>query len=62
MLSHFNSNGTSLQIDINASIVDILIGDMFFHPDNQGGVTWKTALKLFTRKGDNYQITISNPT
>jgi len=62
MLGHFNSAGTPLQIDINASIVDILIGDMFFHPDNQGGVTHKTALKLFTQKGDTYQITISNPT
>ena len=63
MLAHFNSNGTPLQININASIVDTIIGDMFFHPDDQNGVTRRTALKLFVRKEDDsdYQVTISNP-
>ena len=60
MLAHVNSNST-LQININTSIVDILISDMFFHPDDQGGVTQKTALKLFVRKEDCYQVTVSNP-
>jgi len=61
MLAYINSNGTPLQININASIVNTLISDMFFHPDDQGGVTQKTALKLFVRKEDYYQVTISNP-
>ena len=62
MLAHVNSNGMPLQINIDASIVDILISDMFFHPDDQGGVTQKTALKLFVRKPeDYYQVSISNP-
>ena len=62
MLPHVDANGTPLEIDINASIVDILISDMFFHPDDQGGVTQKTALKVFVRKSeDYYQVSISNP-
>ena len=60
-LAHVNSNGTPLQIDINASIVDTLISDMFFHSDDQGGITQKMALKLFVRKEEYYQVTISNP-
>jgi len=35
---------------------------MFFHADDQGGITQKTALKLFVRTGDYYQVTIANPT
>jgi len=61
MLAHVDSNATPLQINIDAPIVDILISDMFFHPDDQGGVTQKTALKLFIRKSENYQVSISNP-
>jgi len=34
MLAHVNSNSMPLQININASIVDTLISDMFFHPDD----------------------------
>src|SRR5205814_7524739 len=62
MLPHVDTNGMSLEIDIKASIIDILISDMFFHPDDQGGVTQKTALKVFIRKSEDYcQVSISNP-
>ena len=63
MIPHvnFESTATALKINIHPSIVDILISDMFFHPDDQGGVTQQTALKLFSRKGDYYEVTISNP-
>ena len=61
MLAHVNSNGTPLRININTSIVDTLIDDMFFHSDDQGGVTQKTALKLFVRKENYYEVTLSNP-
>jgi len=62
MLPHVDSNATPLQINIDVSIVDILIRDMFFHPDDQGGVTQKIALKLFVRNSeDYYQVSISNP-
>ena len=61
MLPHVNQNGMPLQININASIIDTLIGDMFFHPNDHGGVTQKMALKSFIRKGDYYQVTVMNP-
>jgi len=58
---NFGSTATALKINIHPSIVDILISDMFFHPDDQGRVTQQAALKLFSRKGDYYEVTISNP-
>jgi len=63
ILPHINagSTATALKITIHPSIIDILIGDMFFHPDDQGGVTQQVALKLFRRKEDWYEVTISNP-
>ena len=63
MVPHINSwpTATALKINIHQSIIDILISDMFFHPDDQGGVTQQAALKLFSRKGDYYEVTISNP-
>ena len=61
ILRHVNQTGNPLRFDINASIVDTLIGDMFFHPDDHGEVTQKTALNLFQRKESNYEVTISNP-
>jgi hypothetical protein len=61
ILPHVNPTGTSFQFDIKASIVDTLIGDMFFHPDDHGGVTQALALKIFQRLNDNvYQVTIRN--
>ena len=40
-----------------------VIGDMFFHPDNHGGITQKRALNLFISNadGDGYTVTIKNP-
>jgi len=63
MLAHINtnSNATPLKFKIYPPIVDTLISDMFFHPDDQGGVTQKTALKLFNRKDDHYEVVVSNP-
>ena len=63
LLPHINSGSTatSLKFNIHLSIIDILISDMFFHPDDQGGVTQQAALKLFSRKEDHYEVTISNP-
>ena len=63
LLPHIDSGSTatSLKFNIHLSIIDILISDMFFHPDDQGGVTQQAALKLFSRKEDHYEVTISNP-
>jgi hypothetical protein len=60
--SHFGQKSTHLTFNINAGIVDTIIGDMFFHPDDHGGVTQATALKLFQIQPDgNYQVKITNP-
>ena len=60
IFSHVNV-GPPLQFDIKASIVDTIVGEMFFHPDDYGGVTRKAALNLFQKKGDVYQVTVANP-
>ena len=63
MVRHINSssNATPLKFSIHLSIIDTLISDMFFHPDDQGGVTQKTVQKLFNRVDDHYEVVISNP-
>jgi hypothetical protein len=50
-----------LELNIKASIIDVIIGDLFFHPDDHGGVTQQRALQIFDRKGDEYQVIIKNP-
>ena len=47
---------------IDASIVDKIIGDMFFHPDTQDGISHTTAMKLFKLDdaGNMYTVTIKN--
>ena len=69
MLPHVVT-GTSampLRFNIRAPIIDILIGDMFFHPDDQGGITQSITLKLFKRiEGgidgeDFYEAVIKQP-
>jgi len=39
MLPHINAASTDLKFEIPLPIVDVFIGDMFFHPDDQGGTT-----------------------
>src|SRR5271170_8096518 len=70
MLAHVNSGpaATPLKFNIQPAIVDVFVGDMFFHPDDQGGTTQKNALKLFKRvdgsgidsEGDHYEVVLSN--
>src|SRR5438105_11265415 len=49
MLAHIHSGRDAIPLEfaIQLSIIDTFIGDMFFHPDDQGGTTQTTALKLF---------------
>ena len=63
MIPHINSglNIMPTTLTIHSSIVDVLISDMFFHPDEHGGVTQAAVLKLFTQKENHYEVTISNP-
>jgi len=67
MRAHINT-AVPFKFIIQLSIVDTLIGDMFFHPDDQGGITHVNALKLvkhFDSKdetdGEHYEAPISNP-
>jgi hypothetical protein len=49
---------------IDAPIVDKIIGEMFFHPDDQDGITRARALKLFdpqTEDPNVYSVTIKYP-
>src|SRR5579862_132902 len=64
MLPHINTslNIMPLIFLINLLIIDVLIGNMFFYPDDHGKTTQKTALKLFIRKENRYEVKISNST
>ena len=66
MLPHINVGLTAapLELRILSPIVDIVISDMFFHPDKQVGTTQTTALKSFKRVDgvdDYYEVHIPNP-
>jgi len=52
MIPHINSglNIMPTTLTIHSSIVDVLISDMFFHPDEHGGVTQAAVLKLSFKK------------
>jgi len=61
MLPHVNvGSAATFKFDIRLPIVDCFIGDMFFHPDDQGGITQKRALKSFKRVDDHYEVVIPN--
>jgi hypothetical protein len=66
MLPHINIGLTAvpLELRVMSSIVDVIIDDMFFHPDKQGGTTQIIALKLFKYVDgvdDYYIVHIPNP-
>ena len=44
--AHFDGSGT-LRLPINKCIVEVIIGDMLFNPDDIEGVTCARALSLF---------------
>ena len=70
ILAHVNSGSvtTPIELKIQSLIFDVLIGELFFHPDDQGGTTQKNALKLFKHveggisdgPGDHCEVVISN--
>src|SRR5436190_14365339 len=61
--NHFGQTNTHIIFSISSSIVEKIIGDMFFHPDDHGSITHECALNLFMPKndGDGYTVTIKNP-
>ena len=50
-------------LKINTSIVQDIIGDMFFHPDDHGSISHQRAIDLFTRRPseDEFTIAIKKP-
>ena len=61
MLHHVHYNSKSIHFILNPDIVDVLICDMFFHPDDHGGVTQTATKNLFHQFEGNYRVIISNP-
>jgi hypothetical protein len=56
--SHFGH--TDHVYNINTAIVEKVIGDMFFHPDEKGSISRDHAMKLFAPNDHNYTVTIKN--
>jgi hypothetical protein len=57
----FGDTSTSLHFTIDSNIIDIIIGDMLFHPDDHNGITQANALKLFEKTpSGNYEVNIAN--
>lgn len=62
--AHLGQKVDSLLFDIDAPIVDIIIGNMFFHPDDFGTSSHVNVMKLFKRNTtsyNDYTVTITNP-
>ena len=47
--AHFGNEGAALRFWINKPIVETILGEMFFHPDDVDGVTHTRALSIFRR-------------
>ena len=60
--SHFGQKNMHLLFNFNASIINVIISDMFFHPDDHGGVSRAKALNLFKQNTEDmdYTVTIKN--
>jgi hypothetical protein len=60
--NHFGQTNTHIIFRISSSIVEKIIGDMFFNPGDHGGITQERALNLFTSNADcdGYTVTIKN--
>ena len=60
--AHLGQKVNSLLYNIDAPIVETIIGDMFFHPDQFGSGSHLNAMKLFKRNTiyDDYAVTIMN--
>ena len=55
----FGNGEDSLVYKINPSIVQEIIGDMFFHLDDHGGISRERAIQLFTRQTTENEFTIT---
>ena len=60
--SYFGSTNSHIIYKIDRAIVNKIIGEMFFHPDDHDSITCAHVLKLFTSSETGYYtITINSP-
>lgn len=50
--AHFETS-SHLRVLINGNIVEVVVGDLLFHPDDLEGVTHERALELFKKLNEN---------
>ena len=62
LFAKFQSIQTSFTFDIDAPIVDTIIDNMFFHPDDHADMSHSNALRLFKHNEnmDGYKVTWNN--
>jgi hypothetical protein len=60
--AHFESGGSEMSIHLSAAIVDNVIGDLLFHPDDSESLTRQRATALFEPlAGGGYVVNIKIP-
>src|SRR5204863_5221749 len=62
IFNHFGQQNGHLVFNIDKYIVETIIGDMFFHPNEQESSIRLNSLKLFDPNDHDYTVTIKNPT
>ena len=62
LFAKFQSIQTSFTFDIDASIIDIIIDDMFFHSNDHVDISHSNALRLFkyNKNMNEYKVTRDN--
>ena len=62
IFNHFGQENSHLVFNIDRHIVETVIGDMFFHPNEQESSIHCDNLNLFDPNDHGYTVTIKNPT
>ncbi|RLN59916.1 hypothetical protein BBJ28_00016613 [Nothophytophthora sp. Chile5] len=60
MQAAFESEG-AIQLTIKPAIINTIIGDLLFHPDDLEGVPHARAMAIFTDEGKHFMIDEKNP-
>ncbi|RLN52538.1 hypothetical protein BBJ28_00023408 [Nothophytophthora sp. Chile5] len=60
MQAAFGSEG-AIQLTIKPAIINTIIGDLLFHPDDLEGVPHARAMAIFTDEGKHFMIDEKNP-
>ena len=62
IFNHFGQQDSHLVFNIDKHIVETIIRDMFFHPDEQENSIRLNSLKLFDPNDHDYTVTVKNLT